>query len=164
MATWQNVLAPKDFQKKWSAAWAASLEHPEQAVAWLGYDTFKQKVCQYWEMSPSKVQTNLQLFWPQLKSFHLFYLVAKNDKFNCVLSCFSSGFSQFFVPMEEHALKDVNNCLNTNIYSYLKTSGGQSFNLYLNAIHFSTPVLIRHLWQLKTTVFLHRCLICTVPL
>jgi len=29
---------------------------------------------------------------------------------------------------------------------------------------FSTPVLIRHLWQLKTAVFLHRCLICTVPL
>ncbi len=29
---------------------------------------------------------------------------------------------------------------------------------------FSTPVLIRYLWQLKTAVFLHRCLICTVPL
>ncbi len=29
---------------------------------------------------------------------------------------------------------------------------------------FSTPVLIRHLWQLKTAVFLRRCLICTVPL
>jgi len=28
---------------------------------------------------------------------------------------------------------------------------------------FSTPVLIRHLWQLKTVVFLHWCLICTVP-
>ncbi len=25
---------------------------------------------------------------------------------------------------------------------------------------FSTPVLIRHLWQLKTIVFLHWCLIC----
>jgi hypothetical protein len=25
---------------------------------------------------------------------------------------------------------------------------------------FSTPVLIRQLWQLKTIVFLHRCLIC----
>jgi hypothetical protein len=28
---------------------------------------------------------------------------------------------------------------------------------------FSTPVLIRHLWQLKTAVFLYRCLICIVP-
>ena len=34
--------------------------------------------------------------------------------------------------MEQHALKNVNNCLNTNIYSYLETSGGQSSNLYLN--------------------------------
>ena len=48
------------------------------------------------------------------------------------------------------ALKNVNNCLKTNIYSYLDTSGGQSPNLYLNVVHFSTPVLIRHLWQLKT--------------
>jgi hypothetical protein len=29
---------------------------------------------------------------------------------------------------------------------------------------FSTPVLIRHLWQLKTVVFLHWCLICAVSL
>jgi hypothetical protein len=27
---------------------------------------------------------------------------------------------------------------------------------------FSTPVFIRHLWRLKTVVFLHWCLICTV--
>ncbi len=29
---------------------------------------------------------------------------------------------------------------------------------------FSTPVLIRYLWQLKTVVFLHWCRICAVPL
>ncbi len=29
---------------------------------------------------------------------------------------------------------------------------------------FSTPVLIRYLWQLKTVVFLHWCLICAVLL
>jgi hypothetical protein len=29
---------------------------------------------------------------------------------------------------------------------------------------FSTPVLIRHLWQLKTVVFQHWHLICAVPL
>jgi hypothetical protein len=34
--------------------------------------------------------------------------------------------------MEQCALKIVNNCFNTNIYSYLETSGGQSSNLYLN--------------------------------
>ncbi len=37
--------------------------------------------------------------------------------------------------MEQHTLKNVNNYLNTNIYSYLDTSGGQSYNLYLNVIH-----------------------------
>jgi len=43
--------------------------------------------------------------------------------------------------MEQHALKNVNNYLNTNIYSYLETSGGHSSNLYLNIVHFfSTSV------------------------
>ncbi len=39
-------------------------------------------------------------------------------------------------PMEQHTFKNVNNCLNTNIYLYLETSGGQSSNPYLNAVHF----------------------------
>jgi hypothetical protein len=38
--------------------------------------------------------------------------------------------------MEQHALKYVNNCLNTNIYSYLETSGGQTSNLYINVVQF----------------------------
>ncbi len=38
--------------------------------------------------------------------------------------------------MEQHALKNVNICLNLNIYYYLETSGGQSTNLYLNVDHF----------------------------
>jgi hypothetical protein len=42
--------------------------------------------------------------------------------------------------MEQHALKRVNNCLNTyNIYSYLVISGGQSSNIYLNVINFFNP-------------------------
>jgi hypothetical protein len=32
--------------------------------------------------------------------------------------------------------KTVNNYLNTNMYSYLETPGGQSSNLYLNVVHF----------------------------
>jgi hypothetical protein len=40
------------------------------------------------------------------------------------------------IPMEQHTLKNVNNCLNANIYSYLETFGGQSSNLYLNIAHF----------------------------
>ncbi len=37
---------------------------------------------------------------------------------------------------EQGTLKDVNNFLNTNIYSYLGTSGGESQNLHLNVVHF----------------------------
>jgi hypothetical protein len=38
--------------------------------------------------------------------------------------------------MEQRASKIVNICLNINIYSYLETSCGQSYNLYLNVVHF----------------------------
>ncbi len=38
--------------------------------------------------------------------------------------------------MEQRTLKNVNNCLNTNVYSYLETSGGKSYILYLNVDHF----------------------------
>ncbi len=38
--------------------------------------------------------------------------------------------------MEQHALKNVNNCLNTNIYSYLETPADKSYYLYLNVVHF----------------------------
>jgi len=38
--------------------------------------------------------------------------------------------------IEQHALKNVNNCLNTNIYSCLETSGGKSSNPYLNVVQF----------------------------
>ncbi len=68
------------------------------------------------------------------------------------------------LSIEQRALKNVNNCLNTNIYSYLEMSGGQSYNFYLNVFHFLAAVLIRHLWQLKTVVFLHCCVILAVLL
>ena len=40
------------------------------------------------------------------------------------------------MTMEQRASKIVNNCLNTNIYSYLETSGGQTSNPYLNVVNF----------------------------
>jgi hypothetical protein len=40
------------------------------------------------------------------------------------------------LSMEQSALKNVNNCLYTNVYSYLETSGGISYNPYLNVAHF----------------------------
>ena len=66
--------------------------------------------------------------------------------------------------MEQRTLKNVDNYLKTNVYSYLGTSGGLSSDRYLNVVNFSTPELIRHLWQLKTIVFLHWHLIRTVLL
>jgi hypothetical protein len=66
--------------------------------------------------------------------------------------------------MEVRTLKNVNNYLNTNIYSYLETTGGQSSSLYLNVVQFLTPVLSRHLWLLKTFVFLQWCLLCAALL
>ncbi len=44
--------------------------------------------------------------------------------------------STLLTVMEQRTFRNVNNCLNTNIYSYLETSGGQSSNPYLNAVHF----------------------------
>ena len=38
--------------------------------------------------------------------------------------------------MEQQTFENVNNYLNTNIYSYLETSGDQSTNLYLKVVHF----------------------------
>jgi hypothetical protein len=38
--------------------------------------------------------------------------------------------------MEQSTSKNVNNCFNSNIYSYLETSGGQSSNLYINVVPF----------------------------
>jgi hypothetical protein len=42
----------------------------------------------------------------------------------------------FIGLMDQHTLKNVSKCLNSNIYSYLETSGGQSSDLYLNVLHF----------------------------
>jgi len=39
-----------------------------------------------------------------------------------------------FLIIEQHIKKCKQ--LNTNIYSYLETSGGQSYNLYLNVVNF----------------------------
>jgi hypothetical protein len=41
-----------------------------------------------------------------------------------------------YCSMEQHTLRNVNNHLNTNIYNYLETSGGQSSNQYLKVVHF----------------------------
>ncbi len=64
--------------------------------------------------------------------------------------------------MEQRALKNVDNCLNTNIYSYLETSGGKSYKIYLNTVHFfntsvKTVVLLH--WYPMSAVLLERLLL-----
>jgi hypothetical protein len=56
--------------------------------------------------------------------------------FSSLLTKWQNKLECLTLPMEQHALRSVNNCLNTNIYSYLETSGDQSSNLYLNVAHF----------------------------
>ncbi len=46
-----------------------------------------------------------------------------------------TSFIAVIVVMDERALRNVKNHSNTNICSYLETSGGQSSNLYLNVVH-----------------------------
>jgi hypothetical protein len=57
--------------------------------------------------------------------------------------------------------KNVNNDLNTNIYSYLETSGGQISSLYSSFFQHQSQLDI---WISLRLVFLHWCLICVVPL
>jgi len=38
--------------------------------------------------------------------------------------------------MEQHTLKNTNNCLSLKISSYLETSGDYSSNLHLNVVNF----------------------------
>jgi hypothetical protein len=44
--------------------------------------------------------------------------------------------------MPEHAMEDVNCCLNIKITFYFETSDGQSSNSHLNIVYFSTTVLV----------------------
>jgi hypothetical protein len=53
-----------------------------------------------------------------------------------LLKRINNAIMGMFNLMEQLAFKNVNNCLNTNIYFYLETSGGQSYNLYLSVVHF----------------------------
>ncbi len=78
----------------------------------------------------------------------------------------SALFMADSLPLAEHrTLKNVKKSLNTSIYPYLETSGGLSCKtIFESCSVFSTPVLIRHLWQLKIVAFLHYCLICVLLL
>ncbi len=61
--------------------------------------------------------------------------------------------------MEEHTLKKCKQLLEYQNEIYIETSGGQNSNSYSSIVHFSTPLLVRHRWQLNTVVSLHSCLL-----
>ncbi len=54
--------------------------------------------------------------------------------------CSENHLQHFLNPKWQLAFKNINNCSNTNIYSYLETSVGQSSNLYLKDHFFNTSV------------------------
>jgi hypothetical protein len=57
----------------------------------------------------------------------------------CQFSQLLCTYFQAICPtMEHHALKIINKCRNIKISFYLETFGGQSFNLYLNAVFLNT--------------------------
>ncbi len=60
--------------------------------------------------------------------------------------------------------KNVNNCLNTNIYSCFERCGGQSSNLYLNVVLFFNTSVYYASGAVKIAVFPQRYLICAVLL
>ncbi len=84
--------------------------------------------------------------------------------FKCLI--FISGILQIStkLPKGTAHLKNVNNCLNTNTYSYLETSCGQSSNQYINVVHFFSTSVNQILVAAKAVVFLQLCLICIVLL
>jgi hypothetical protein len=66
--------------------------------------------------------------------------------------------------MEQLTQKQVNNCWDVKISFYLETSCGQNSNPYLKSVHFIKTAKIRHLWESKMVIFLHRFLICATQL
>ncbi len=66
--------------------------------------------------------------------------------------------------MKLHSYKNVNNCLNTHNYYYLRDIQVKVLISIYFLFMFSATVLVRHLRQHKTVVFLHQCLIHAVLL
>ncbi len=90
--------------------------------------------------------------YPKIDRFKKFFIQTSEDHFKCqskmVRFC-RQNFAIYCINMKRlyllkmcyfllinGTLRNVNNFLNNNIYSYLETSGGQSSNLYLKVVHF----------------------------
>jgi hypothetical protein len=78
----------------------------------------------YYSANDKEIDNNSTIIYVRDEAFKLILIVSISFK-----------FIETHSLMEQHVLKNFNNCLNTNIYSYLETSGCQSCNLYLNVVN-----------------------------
>ncbi len=62
------------------------------------------------------------------------WLVGYEPLITWLITKYSSNVLMLLL-MEQHALKNVNNCLNTNIYFYLETSGPSVIKLFTVVIY-----------------------------
>ncbi len=70
-----------------------------------------------------------------------------------------------YSTIEQQTLKNVNKLSQYQHLLSLRVAWWSKFSsIFKYCCPFIMPVLIRHRWQLKTAVFLHRCLICAVLL
>ncbi len=84
--------------------------------------------------------TNTLAYWAHsqvAKIFTKLHFLRNGPKMlECFISLGWKRLTRAKHSMEQRALKNVNNNLNMNIYSYLDTSGGQNSDTYLNVVHF----------------------------
>jgi hypothetical protein len=121
------------------------LKHQEETQLFL-LRVFKLCSTVYCHFNNIKTGWNFYNFWGNTEMYKR-SLIAKAQSYIT-----ADGKSHF---------KHVNNCLNTNIHSYIVV---QVVILIKMLFMFSTLVLIRHPWHLTTVAFLHWCLICAVLL
>ena len=75
-------------------------------------------------------------------------------------------YKKRWITMEQRTLRNVNknNQLNTNIYSYVETSGGQSSNIYLKVVCFFNTSVNQTFVAAQADILLQLCLIWAVLL
>ncbi len=82
-------------------------------------------------LAQEKIISLLKIFCTNIKNINKFHNIQIKIMFK------SNGPASLLeFRMKQRTLKNVNNYFNTNMHSYLETSGSQSFNLYLKVVHF----------------------------
>jgi len=79
------------------------------------------------------VHSKQSSFWPKADVKHMQNGLVHVMPSQCMLALCKCILQSLCSNGTAH-FKNVNNCLNTNICSYLETSGGQSYSLYLTVV------------------------------